>query len=106
MYGAMWRKGWKFESLALDAGAGTLACPSDPPPVLLVDPGGGAANFDLPAEADLANQMLFVVNTADAAEALTVRNDAAGTIIALSQNESVLIYCDGTSYFLLQGAAA
>lgn len=105
VFGAIVRKGWKLASLALDAGAGTLTCPSDPPPVLLVDAGGGAANFDMPAEADVADTAFWVVNTADAVETLTVRDDGAGTIIALAQNESALIYCDGTSWYVLQGAS-
>lgn len=105
MYGAKWKQGWKFQSLALDlGGSGTTTSPSDPPPVLLLDAGGGAVNFDMPAEADCADQLFLIINTGG--ETITVRDDAAGTIIALATAESTFLFCDGTSWYLLQGAAA
>jgi hypothetical protein len=65
----------------------------------LVDPNGGAQNLDLPAEASFGTGHLFIVNTANAAEAITVRDDSgASTIVTLAQNESGWVYCDGTAW--------
>lgn len=68
------------------------------------DPGGAARNLDLPAEEACAGVYLFIANKADAAEAITVRNDAAGTVTVISQSESALVWCDGTSWHAFTGA--
>ncbi len=66
----------------------------------------GARNLDLPAEADNAGIMLFIHNAADAAEVITIRDDAAGTVCTPTQAESAIVYCDGVSWFGLVGSAA
>ena len=48
----------------------------------------------------------MVSNEADAAEVLTIRNDAAATIVTPTQNEAALLWCDGTSWYGLVGATA
>ena len=70
------------------------------------DPGGAARNVDLPAEAASKGAVLFIANAADAAEVITIRNDAAGTICTPTQNETAVCFCDGTSWRGLVGAAS
>tara|TARA_R100000008_G_scaffold38238_2_gene21795 strand:+ start:1439 stop:1891 length:453 start_codon:yes stop_codon:yes gene_type:complete len=72
---------------------------------LVVDPGGNDENLDLPAEALCTGLLLFIFNSANAAEDIVVRNDAAGTILTIEQNESGLVYCDGTTWRGLVGGA-
>lgn len=68
------------------------------------DPGGSARNLDLPAEEVCQGVYLFVANKADAAEAITVRNDATGTVTVVGQSESCLLWCDGAAWHALTGA--
>lgn len=76
------------------------------PRVLSLDPGGAGRDVDFPAEALCAGDSWFINNTADAAEALTLKNDADGTIGTVGQNECGIAFCDGTNWFFLQGANA
>lgn len=55
-----------------------------------VDPGGAARNFDLPA---YPGGLVFVWNTADGAEAVTVRDQANATIGVLDQNQHGVFGC-------------
>lgn len=64
----------------------------------LFDPGGAGRNVDLPAEEVSAGALLFISNRADAAEVLTIRNDAGGTIVTPTQNEASIVWCDGVSW--------
>jgi hypothetical protein len=68
------------------------------------DPGGAGRNVDLPAEEACAGSFLFISNRADAAEILTIRNDAGGTIVTPTQNEAAVLWCDGTNWCGLVGA--
>lgn len=74
--------------------------------VFTFDPGGAARNLDLPAEATSTGLVLFIANAADAAEVITIRNDAAATICTPTQNESAIVFCDGVSWRGLVGAAS
>jgi hypothetical protein len=65
-----------------------------------------ARNLDLPAEADNAGVVLFIANTANAAEVITIRDDAAGTVCTPTQAESAMVWCDGVSWRGLVGAFA
>lgn len=77
------------------------------PPVLLIDPGGAARTVLLPPEADCKDQMFLIINTADAAETLTVEEDGASTtIVALARNESAWVHCDGTTWRAVQNDIA
>lgn len=66
---------------------------------LRIDPGGAARNVDLPAEATSNGLSFEILNTADAAEALTVRDDAGATVVTIAQNEKATVHCDGTSWY-------
>jgi len=72
--------------------------------VQILDPGGAGRNVDLPADEE--GLMFEVVNTADAAEDLTVRDADANTVHAVSQGESARFYNYGSGYVVLGGAAA
>lgn len=74
--------------------------------VFTFDPGGSARTLDLPAEADNAGIILFIHNAADAAEVITIRDDAAGTVCTPTQAESAVVFCDGVSWRGLVGSAA
>ncbi len=64
-----------------------------------------ARNLDLPAEADNAGIVLFIANTANGAEIITIRDDGSGTICTPTQGESAMVFCDGVSWRGLVGAA-
>jgi len=66
-----------------------------------LDPGGANRNVDLPAEASSNGRWFGIVNTADAAENLVVRNDGAATILVLTQGTAAWFACDGSTWFHL-----
>jgi hypothetical protein len=67
--------------------------------ILRLDPGGSARDVNLPAEA-ISNGLAFeIVNTADAAENLVVKDDAGGTVVTISQNEKATVVCDGATWY-------
>lgn len=61
------------------------------------DPGGAGRDVTLPAEATSAGQWRVIANRADAAEVLTVKDDGGATICTPTQNETAMVFCDGTS---------
>ena len=65
-----------------------------------------ARNLDLPAEADCAGIVLYIHNEANAAEVITIRDDAAGTICTPTENESATVWCDGVTWRGQVGAAS
>jgi hypothetical protein len=71
------------------------------PSILKLDPGGSARDVTLEAEADCDGALRWIVNGADAAENLVVKNDGGSTIVTINQNESAAVYCDGTSWTLI-----
>ena len=73
--------------------------------IFTFDPGGSARNLDLPAEADCGGIILYIHNSADAAEILTIRDDGGGTICTPTQAETAVVFCDGVSWRGLVGAA-
>jgi hypothetical protein len=70
------------------------------------DPGGAARNLVLPAEADNVGTVLFIHNSADAAEVLTIQDDTPATVCTPTQAESAVVWCDGVSWFGLAGASS
>lgn len=101
--GTVWRKGVRFSIGTLTGtGSGNIS-PSltyDFPPILNVDPNGGASDLLLPHATDKQAKglMFFITNTADAAEAITLKTSADGALspaIDIAQNESAIVWCDG-----------
>jgi len=73
-------------------------------PIQALDPGGSGRDVTLPAEASSAGLTFIVRNTADAAEVLTIKDDGAATICTPTQNETALVWCDGSSWYGLVGS--
>jgi hypothetical protein len=69
--------------------------------ILKLDPGGAGRNVTLEAEADYPGLLRLIVNAADAAEDLTIKDDGGSTIGTVSQNEMALFACDGSSWTLV-----
>ncbi len=65
---------------------------------LAFDPGGSARNLILPAEADNEGSWLIIYNTADAAEIITIQDDAPATVCTPTQAEMAIVTCDGTTW--------
>jgi len=63
-----------------------------------LDPGGSARDVTLPAEASSTGSVFYIMNAADAAENLVVKDDGASTIVTINQNEAAIVICDGTSW--------
>ena len=63
-----------------------------------LDPDGSARDISLPAEASSTGVAFRIVNAADGAENLVVKDDGASTIATLNQNEAAWFGCDGTSW--------
>jgi hypothetical protein len=65
-----------------------------------LDPDGSARNVDLPAEAE--GMAFFIVNSGNGAEVITVRNDAAGTIDTINNNQGLSVISDGTVWIAIK----
>lgn len=71
----------------------------DMPPVQFLDCGGAGRKVLMPTEADSVGLVFIIVNKSDAAEDITVRDDAdAATIGTISQNEMAILVCNGTTW--------
>lgn len=70
------------------------------------DPDGSARNVILPPEADNAGKFLFIENTAGGAEVITVQDDTPATVGTPTQNEGIVLWCDGTTWRGIVGAMA
>ena len=79
------------------AGAKTIG--DDDAMILKLDPAGSARDVNLPAEGNIDpnGRMYWIVNAADAAENLVVKDDGGATIVTISQNESAVVYNVGKS---------
>lgn len=73
---------------------------------LAFDPGGAGRTVTLPAEEKCAGVLLFIQNRADAAEVLTIQNDASGTIATPTQAEAAILWCDGVNWYGAVGATS
>lgn len=77
----------------------TLTLDADMGDTLLLDPGGAGRTVLLPPEANAVNRAIRIINTADAAETLTVKEDSNTTTIGtVEQGEDASFFCDGTSW--------
>lgn len=101
--GSRFLGGLRLTSIRETLSATKVLITSDPT-IQMLDPGGAARNVDLPAEEDSLGLVFIISNEADAAEIITIRNDAAATIATPTQGESAIVWCDGTSWRGLVGA--
>ena len=83
--------------------AGTLTLTVDSPTMLFIDP-DGARNLVLPAEADSDGLFFIIVNQAGSSEVITIQEDTPATVCTPDQNETALVFCDGTTWEGLVGA--
>lgn len=65
--------------------AGDITLGLECAPVQYLDPGGAARNVDLPAS--VKGTVIVISNMADAAETITVRNEADATVDTVPQNQ-------------------
>lgn len=72
--------------------------------IFLFDPGGASRTVTLPAEEACKGVVVMISNRADAAEVLTIENDAASTVVTPTQAEAAMLFCDGVSWCGLVGA--
>lgn len=77
-------------------GAKTLSV-SDPNHQRL-DANGAGRDVNLPAEADSEGAWFEILNTATAANSLTVKDDGGSTIVTIAQNRKATVVCDGVSW--------
>lgn len=79
---------------------GTFTVPANSPPVLVLDPGGTTPRKVLmPLASSTKGQVVVIVNSADAAEDLTIKDSTdATTYGTISQNELAMLFCDGTAW--------
>lgn len=70
------------------------------------DPGGAGRTVTLPAVAQSEGVVLYIANTADAAEILTIQNAAAATIVTPTQAEACVLWCDGVRWYGMVGASS
>lgn len=71
--------------------------------LLRLDPGGSDRDVTLPPARDGA---LFIIrNTADAEEALTVKNQAAATVATIPRGGSAMVACEGSTWGEVMGNA-
>lgn len=68
-------------------------------PVLLLDPGGANRNVTFAAEAEVDGRRFHIVNKADAAENLVVKDSGGNTIATINQNESATFWYSGAAWY-------
>ena len=88
-----------FFSGAIETLAGDKTIADADAMILKMDPGGSARDVTLPAEADVspAGRLYWIINAADAAENLVIKDDGGSTIATANQNESAVVYNAGKS---------
>jgi hypothetical protein len=79
------------------SGNKTLVC--DDAFYQVLDPGGAGRDVILPKEAASKGLRFVIRNAADAAEILTVKaSDGSTVVVTPTQNETALVFCDGTTW--------
>lgn len=95
MYACIGVDGLLQSSITLD---GAFTVTKAYPSIIKVDPGGAGRDVTLDAEETSKGLWRRIVNMADAAESLTVKDDAANTICVIAQNQYAEVYCNGTAW--------
>jgi len=75
------------DDLTLDTTYGNL---------MALDPGGSARDVTLPAAFD--GGWYFIVNSADAAETITVKDDGGSTVATVAQNRAAIVASNATGW--------
>jgi len=88
-----------FFSGAIETLSGDKGIADSDAMVLKMDPAGSARDVTLPAEAEVSpsGRMYWIINAADAAENLVIKDDGGATIATANQNESAVVYNAGKS---------
>jgi hypothetical protein len=81
---------------------GTLTLGPTYPNEIKIDPTGGHRDVTLDAVATNAGLRRTIVNGADAAENLVVKNVGGDTIGTINQNEEGHFFCDGATWVLVK----
>jgi len=63
-----------------------------------IDPGGGSRDVTLSADWQVDGMCIEIVNAADAAEDLVIKDPAASTIVTISQNEKATVAYNGSAW--------
>lgn len=71
------------------------------PSIIKIDPGGAHRDVTLEAEAGSKGELRWLINAADGAENLVVKDDSSATIVTINQNECAIVYCNGTAWSLV-----
>lgn len=98
IYDVIFRQGFR-QGLSNQTLTGTYALAANAPPLLFLDPGGAARIVKMPPSPKLG-QMHIIVNTADAAEIITIQDAAAVALvppITPTQNETAVLYWSGAT---------
>ena len=77
----------------------------DSPSMQHIDP-NGARDLTLPAESDSDGLVFFIYNAAGGSEVITIKDDGGSTVCTPGQNESAIVFCDGTTWACLVGASS
>jgi hypothetical protein len=68
--------------------------------LMICDPNGGDQILVLPTEASSTGVKITMTNSADAAESITIKDDAEGyTVCVIAQNEHAIFWCNGTTWY-------
>lgn len=71
------------------------------PVVFKYDPTGGHRDITLDPVATSSGMWRVIVNAADNAENLVLKNVGGDTIATVNQNEAGIVYCDGSTWALV-----
>lgn len=80
--------------------SGNLTLEANDPGRLLIDPGGADRTITLEAEATMEGRTVYLLNTANADETMTIQNDGSTAVKYLRWGEFVELTCDGTSWHI------
>ena len=81
--------------------SGTLALTDQYPTITKFDPDGSSRDVTLEAVGTSEGKLRWIINGADGAENLVVKNAGGSTIGTVNQNESGIFYCDGATWILV-----
>src|SRR3990167_6012207 len=89
------------DSYQVDGAAANVTLDDTYPGVWKYDPTGGHRDVTLDPIATSSGLWRVIINGADAAENLVLKNVAADTIGTVNQNEAGIFYCNGTTWALV-----